>query len=114
MYYFWGGRGLTDTRTTPLKYWSGYCTFYYYTRVVVVGDFCTKLYYVLQGDEVDWDMSNWLISEVEVRQAELAELCRPHPLLRRFILTETVSYDEFKVRRVGKRSRSQEVTKSSG
>ncbi len=52
---------------------------------------------------MDWNIDNWLVSDVGIEERPLSSLCKQHPLLRRFILTETVSYDDFKVRKFPKK-----------
>ncbi len=43
-------------------------------------------------------MSRWDATEVHLREeSDMTQLCSPHPLLRKFLITDTVSYDDFMV-----------------
>ncbi len=50
----------------------------------------------MQGNQVDWNLSNWTISNgVDVREEELSTLCKDDNLLRRLVWSKKISYDKF-------------------
>ncbi len=68
-----------------------HCWWIYAVPIGIVMEFTS-----FQGNQVDWNLSNWTVSNgVDIREEEMSTLCKDDDLLGKLVWSKKISYDKF-------------------